>query len=293
MRLPVIESFRLTAAALVLCLLGAAAFAQPRSEELIIEGQVVEASAQSIKCELGEKPGVSKKRLVDCNSAELVDLSVHGGDMYAIQFQISPKDKKISEGVRAELRDMHESHNGDVDWYRFSTLLPREFPLQSPHRLVLSQWHERIHEGGKSLRPPLSHRLWNGRFVVTLWNADRIAERGMEGDGEILFELPQLELGRFYEFVYKIRWSGDDDGEITAWVRTCPVIDFTCPGSLWSNVINYDGQTGYPDSQIESYYFKLGLYTVTDFAETMTAYHRDYQRGTSAAEIGLTDPMFR
>ena len=267
-------------------------FAQTIKDELIVHGQPM-VEAESIKCGDDKIEGISTKRLANCDSAVMVDLSYHGGDFQAVRFMISPDDAKISQGTRAELRDLHESHNGDVSWYRFSTLLPLDFPVDAKHRLVLAQWHERIHEGGESLRPPLSHRLWDNRFVVTLWNADRVGGRGLKGDGEILFELPELELGRFYEFVYRIHWSGDDDGSITGWLRTCPPLNPDCPGSLWSRIIDYHGQTGYPNSQIESYYFKLGLYTVSEFETPFTAYHRDYHRGDSAADIGLTDPVFQ
>lgn len=261
--------------------------------EIVIDGTAFAASEKSVKCDIGEIADVSKKRLVDCHSATLVEVSHEAGKSRAVRFTISPFDEKISDGTRAELRDMHEAVNGEMTWYRFGTLLPENFPIDADHRLVLSQWHERVREGGDSLRPPLSHRLWNGRFVVTLWNKDRIAELGLEGDGQILFDLPQLERGVFHDFVYKIRWSPDADGEIVGWMRTCPALDANCAGGTWRQIINYHGSTGYESSKIKSYYFKLGLYTVTDFDVPFTAYHRNYRVGVSAAEVDATGADFR
>lgn len=261
--------------------------------EVIIDGTAFATSEKSVKCEIGEIKNVSKKRLVDCHSATLVEVSHEAGKSRAVRFTISPFDEKISDGTRAELRDMHEAVNGDVTWYRFGTLLPRDFAIDADHRLVLSQWHERVREGGDSLRPPLSHRLWNGRFVVTLWNKDRIARLGLEGDGQVLFDLPQLERGVFHDFVYKIGWSPHDDGAITGWMRTCPALSADCADGTWQQIIDYKGSTGYESSKIKSYYFKLGLYTVTDFEVPFTAYHRDYRVGASATDVGVSEAAFR
>ncbi len=263
-------------------------------EQIVIDGTPVVLEKTSIKCEIKDIPAnVSVRRLADCYSAKLVVVEHDDVKFRAVKFTIRPETKRISSGVRAELRDMHEAHNGEETWYRFSTLLPKNFAIESKHRLVLAQWHERMNEGKGSLRPPLSHRLWDGRFVVTLWNKDRIKSRGGKGDGEILFSLPELDRGVFYEFVYKIVWSPKKDGEIAGWIRQCKPLDPDCTGSHWQKIIRYSGSTGYDNDDIKSYYFKLGLYTVTDFKVPFTAYHRGYRIGASAAEIGATDEVFR
>ena len=263
------------------------------TSEIVVQGTPVTLESTSIKCELGETEGVSKKRLVGCDSAQLIEVSHGDLSVRAVEFRINPKDKQISSGVRAELRDMHESVNGDETWYRFATLLPSDFPIEAKHRLVVSQWHERIFEGGESLRPPLSHRLWDGRFVVTLWNQDRVDERGIEGDGEILFEIPELKRGVFHEFVYKIKWSSDADGEILAWLRECALAEPNCPNGTWKQIIRYKGSTGYDSDKAKSYYFKFGLYTVTDFDVPFTAFHKGYKRGASAAEVDAVDVVLQ
>ncbi|MEM8813858.1 MAG: heparin lyase I family protein [Pseudomonadota bacterium] len=263
--------------------------AEAENREIVIDGKAFAVEARSVKCDVGEIDGVSTKRLLGCDSAERIEYTVDGEKQSAILFRLNPDDAKISDGVRAELRDMHEAKNGEETWYRFATLLPEDFPVDAPHRLVLSQWHERVQEGVDSLRPPLSHRLWNGRFVVTLWNQERLDEKGIEGDGAILFEKPQLERDVFHEFVYKIAWSDGDNGQILGWMRQCRALDADCPSGAWDRFLTYQGQTGYASEKIIGYYFKLGLYTVTSFDAVFTAYHRGYRRGASAAEIGLTE----
>ncbi len=263
-------------------------------EHIVIDGTPVDLKKTSIKCEIKNIPkNISARRLTDCYSAKRVVLKHDDVRLEAVKFTIKPETRQISNGVRAELRDMYEAVNGEEVWYRFSTLLPKDFAVSSKHRLVLAQWHERMNAGKKSLRPPLSHRLWNGRFVVTLWNRDRIARRGGEGDGEILYETAKLDRGVFYEYVYKIVWSPGMDGEIVGWVRQCKPLDPICKGSRWQEIIRYRGSTGYDNVNIKSYYFKLGLYTVTDFDVPFSAYHRGYRIGSSASEIGAQEDVFR
>lgn len=246
--------------------------------------------ALSVKCDIGTIPNISKKRLADCDSATLFQRADEDVTDSVVLFHIDPKDKKISNGNRAELRDMYEAVNGEEIWYRISTKLPSDFPIGEQHRLVLSQWHERTPEGAPSLRPPLSHRLWNGRFVVTLWNQDRIDRQGIDGDGEILFEMPEIELGVYYDFIYKTVWSADQTGQIVGWMRKCSEAGDTCENSPWREIIRNKGPNGYPG--VLGYYFKYGLYTVSEFDTAFMAYHKDYQAGANARAIGATDPVF-
>lgn len=273
-------------------LLGSTSVAQVTSD-IALNGERISLEERSIKCDIDPTDipkNVSTRRLADCYSAEHIVLDYDNKRVPAVRFTIEPDDKPISSGIRAELRDMHEAQNGEETWYRFSTLLPKDFPLDAKHRLVLAQWHERVHEDSESLRPPLSHRLWDGRFVVTLWNKDRIAQLGTAGDGEILFELPELQRGVFHEFAYKIVWSPGTDGQIIGWLRQCAVLDTECKDGTWEEIIRYSGSSGYDDADVVSYYFKLGLYTVTDFEVPFTVYHKGYRTGSRADEIGFTAP---
>ncbi len=246
------------------------------------------ASNTSIKCEVGEIPDTSIRRLAHCDSARFVSFSDGAPERDIVRFEIRPEDEKISNGNRAELRDMHEAVNDQEVWYRLSTMLPEDFPIDATHRLVLAQWHERLPEGTPSLRPPLSHRLWNGRFVITLWNQDIIDARGRKGDGEILYDLPELERGVFHDFVYRVVWSTGEKGRILGWKRTCPAPGDECDGAEWQRIVDFNGPTGY--DQAIGYYFKYGLYTVSDFDATFTAYHRDARIGATPEDIGA-DPV--
>lgn len=266
---------------------GSGTMAANHRAEMSVRGKDAAVETTSIGCGLAPLPGLSTRRLVGCHSAELVEFNSGGGTTRGIRFSIRPSDRKISDGVRAELRDMALPGNGAETWYRISTLLPDSFPLEVPHRLVLAQWHERVRNGGPSLRPPLSHRLWNGRFAVTLWNQQRIDRRGHEGDGEILFEIPVMSRSVLYDFVYRIRWAEGNEGKIDGWMRHCAPLAADCGETGWTRIIRYRGQTGYRSEDVDGYYFKFGLYTVDDFTAPFTAIHRNTRSGASAAEVAV------
>lgn len=263
-------------------------------EEIEIDGKTFNVAKSSLQGDSAAPEWLSTRRLTNGDSAKLVTFSCGNIEQRAVEFNLNPHDDQISAGVRAELRDVHESVNGDETWYRFSTLLPKTFPIDARHRLVLAQWHDHLRNDELHLRPPLSHRLWNGRFVVTLWNKHRVGQMGTDGDGEILFEIPRIERGVFHEFVYKVRWSHEDDGEVIAWMRQSPLLSLDCEDSTsWQEIISYQGSIGYDDETVTGYYFKIGLYTVREFDVPFTAYHKDYHRGDSAEAVGVDAAKFR
>ncbi|MCV0427914.1 MAG: polysaccharide lyase [Roseibium sp.] len=272
-------------------------FAQEQtSDELVLDGKAVAIKERSISCD--GKPDdfpdyINTERLVNCGSGKIVTFADYPNLERLLQFTIKPDDKKLFGGNRAELADTRISKNGEEAWYRISTLIPEDFPVNSQHRLVLAQWHELDQPGKPFHRPPLSHRLWNKEFAVELFNKQIIAKLGDEHDGQILYTAPELEPGVFHDYAYKIIWAPDDRGEIHAWHRKCDVLDPSECNSDWVEFIDYKGSTGYDNAAVQGYYFKFGLYTTTKFDTTFTAYHSAYSSGKTPADIGLMDPMFK
>ncbi|MES0808278.1 heparin lyase I family protein [Roseibium sp. SCPC15] len=264
--------------------------------EIEIDGKMLVVEERSIKCD-GKSDDfpdyISTERLVNCDSGKIVTFDGKPDLGRLIQFTIKPGDKKLFGGTRAELADTRIVKNGEEAWYRISTLIPNDFPIDSPHRLVLAQWHELDQPGKPFHRPPLSHRLWGKKFAVELFNRQIIEKLGDEHDGEILYSAPQLEPGLLHEFVYKIGWAPDESGAIQAWRRKCDELKPDDCTAEWTQFIQYKGSTGYENDAIQGYYFKFGLYTTTKFEAAFTAYHTGYRSGKSAADLGLNDPLFK
>ncbi|MES0879345.1 heparin lyase I family protein [Roseibium sp. SCP14] len=264
--------------------------------ELDLDGKVLAIEERSIKCD--GKPDdfpdyMSTERLVNCDSGKIVTFDGKPDLGRLLQFTIKPSDRKLFGGTRAELADTRIAKNGEEAWYRISTLIPNDFPIETPHRLVLAQWHELDQPGKPFHRPPLSHRLWGKEFAVELFNGQIVEKLGNEHNGEILYTAPQLDPGLLHEFVYKIAWAPDESGEIQAWRRTCDALKPVDCTASWTPFIQYKGSTGYKNDAIKGYYFKFGLYTTTKFETSFTAYHAGYRSGKSAADLGLQDPMFK
>lgn len=158
--------------------------------------------AVSVSCGLGSLAEWNIKRLADCHSMKTFEYPPGSGNQVG-RFDIRPDDPKISNGWRAEIKDGSYSVSGDREWYRFTTVIPVDFPIEREHSIVTAQWHESQFEGNPSQRPPIAHRLVNGQFRVTLWN-DRVYDitRG-KGDGLVADTEPGLALGRVHEFVYR------------------------------------------------------------------------------------------
>jgi hypothetical protein len=260
-------------------------------DRLTIGTQSFRVQPQSIKCELGGLDGLSILRLTDCGSATLLRVLDHPATSL-IRFEIKPHDAEISQGTRAELRDLHESVNGEETWYRLTTALPDDFPVERNQRLVLTQWHEHAPPGGDSLRPPLAHRLVDGALVLDLWNQAIYDKSNGLGKGLAIYRDPAFKLGVWHEFVYRIIWNPGPAGRVTGWRRErCLIPQKDCTSAPWREFVDYRGAIGYPS--VLGYYFKFGVYTTHAFQTPLTVYHADFKRGATAADVGATDDIFR
>ena len=255
--------------------------------KLVFRGVPIEAQEESVKCDIKHVSGVSLRRLVDCDSATYITIPKKT-ELSVIRFEIRPENPEINQGRRAELRDMLDAVAGEEVWYRFSTLVPRDFPKGAP-QVVVAQWHEQLAQGEPSRRPPLAHRLVDGVFIVTLWNEETYDRSDGKGHGIILFQDPGYAFGSVYEYVYRIVWSPVGQGNVTGWRReqACSFADTACKPGHWHRFISYRGEVA------KGYYFKFGIYTVRPFESPLIVYHRAYQRGPNLYAVRATEKIFR
>ena len=262
----------------------------PFGKKITILGQTVDVDEMSLKCGVKAIAGFSLLRLADCHSAVAMKLPKSGGSF--IRFEVAPGDPQISQGWRAELRDMYVAKNGEEVWYRFSTLLPSTTALKAAHRVVTAQWHEEMPLGKPHKRPPLAHRQINGGFAVTLWDTAVFDASNGAGDGVQLVWEPRYETGVIHEYVYRIVWRQDAAGLVMAWQRkhVCSGNERTCTVGAWQVFIDRSGPIGFVDA--DGYYFKFGVYTTHPFSQPLVVYHRGYRRGGDASSVEATEPVF-
>ena len=115
--------------------------------KLVFRGVPIEAQEELVKCDIKHVSGVSLRRLVDCDSATYITIPKKT-ELSVIRFEIRPENPEINQGRRAELRDMLDAVAGEEVWYRFSTLVPRDFRKARLRWLLrngTNNWHRASH----------------------------------------------------------------------------------------------------------------------------------------------------
>ena len=217
--------------------------------------------------ESGDLSGWSCKRLFGAHSAVVQSDVVRVGK-YACRFELRPGDY-ISQGHRAELRDHYNVRWDERVWYGFSTFLSAEHRPSAGVGLVLAQWHDQAKLGDPSGKPPIAIRYRDGRLFVT-GAAGKFASPAPDSRYEFL-SLPDFPLGRWHDFVFEVFWSRHGTSEIRAWLNGELVID-------WRGPLAYE-------NEVEGPYFKLGVYCSPPDVVPVVAYHDNYSRGHSYAEV--------
>src|SRR3954470_12247131 len=99
-------------AAALLTYSAAAEYVVPSASKTItMFGKAVAVDETSLKCGVKAIKGASLLRLADCDSA--LEMKLPKSGISFIRFEVAPGDPQISQGWRAELRDMYVAKNGE------------------------------------------------------------------------------------------------------------------------------------------------------------------------------------
>jgi hypothetical protein len=217
--------------------------------------------------ESGTLDGWSVKRLSAGHSAAIQSDVVRVGSR-ACRFELRPGDY-VSQGHRAELRDPYNVVWDEEVWYGFSTRLAEDFDLPEPIGCVFAQWHDQAKLGDPSGKPPIAIRYRGGRLFFT-GAYGRVA--GPVPDIRYEFaHLADFPRGVWHDFVFRVLWSRHGMSEVDTWLDAKPVIE-------WRGPLSYE-------NEVEGPYFKLGLYWTAPGPKPIVAYHDNYSRGHSFAEV--------
>ena len=217
--------------------------------------------------ESGTFDGWSVKRLASEHSATIQSEIVRTGT-HACRFELRPGDY-VSQGLRAELRDPYNVVWDEEVWYGFSTRLAADFSLPDTIGCVFAQWHDQTKLGDPSGKPPLAIRYRGERLFFTGAYA-RVASP----EPDIRYEFANVadfQRGVWHDFVVRAFWSRLGRSEIGVWLNGKRMID-------WRGPLSYE-------NQLEGPYFKLGLYWTEAGPKPIVAYHDNYSRGHSFAEV--------
>ena len=113
-------------------------------------------------------------------------------------------------------------------WYKFSIFLPNDFPIED-NRLVLAQWWAKTkkHLGEVSRSPILQLRFTEGKLAILLRRyPDKVVLNDENYIQSKLFVTNKFELGKWHDFVFRVKWSPTDDGFIQAWWNGNSIIDY-------------------------------------------------------------------
>lgn len=179
----------------------------------------------------------------------------------------------MSQGLRAELRDWYNAPFEADTWYGFSTYLPEDFAPPRGVGVVLAQWHDQAELGDPAGKPPFAIRYIDGvlRFTGAF---SEVASH--DPDRRYIFhEIPEIALGRWLDFVFRIHWSRQGDSAIDAY------LDGT-------QIFGFEGPLGYRN-QIKGPYFKFGVYASGEIDDPLVVYHDNYRRAESfeAVDAGV------
>jgi hypothetical protein len=211
--------------------------------------------------------GWSVKRLAGPHSAMVQSEIVRVGTR-ACRFALNPGDY-ISEGHRAELRDPFNARWEEVVWYGFSTFIAEDFVLDEAIGCVLAQWHDQAKLGDPSGKPPLALRYRGGRLAVT-GAYGKVASPDPERRYEFA-AVPDFPRGVWHDFVFRVLWSRHGTSEVSAWLDHAPLVE-------WSGPLAYENEAEGP-------YFKFGVYCSAPIDRPCVAYHDNYSRSHSYAEV--------
>jgi hypothetical protein len=197
----------------------------------------------------------------------------HNSD--SLRFEIRSGEAWVSEdqssSFRTEVNTFHQAPMNSENWYGFSLMLPKDFPIED-NRLVLAQWWALTKEylGEVHRSPPLQLRYADGRMSVRLRTSDLRVVKDPEAYREDkLFETRKFQHGIWNDFVFHVKWSFSQDGFIRVWWNGKQVVD-------------YVGRTTYNDDVGPK--FKFGLYR-NDSKATYVSYMSEVREGASRAAV--------
>ncbi|MCV0428498.1 MAG: polysaccharide lyase [Roseibium sp.] len=136
----------------------------------------------------------------------------------SMRFEVRPEDPRVKGSKRSEIRFRPDPY-GKTMRYRARLYVPEDWQ-NSDQRVIALQWHGtrdiHLREGGRV--PPLEFFILNGEFHLEKSWDTRLHSgfaRQVDVEGRKMLWSAPIKPGTWEDFEFLVKWSVDDDGEIS------------------------------------------------------------------------------
>ena len=181
-----------------------------------------------------------------------------------------------------------ESVPADSEYiYSFSTFLPESY-VADPAPEIITQWHAKpdfqLGETWSAAGPVLSLNVVDGKWVIdSRWDSREIMrtkeqrrEKKAVPEGSTSTELDNYQTGEWTDWVFRVKWSLEDEGAIEVWQDGELVFDQTGPN-------RYNDLLG-P-------YFRMGIYKPAGWEEAEVTQREAYFDDLSVFSVDEEDSL--
>ena len=194
----------------------------------------------------------------------------------SVKFTLKESDWEVTNRSEIGL----QSVPADSEYvYSFSTFLPESYVADPSHEII-AQWHAKpdfhLGETWHGAGPVLSLNIADGKWLLdSRWDSRQIMET-REPEGSEGIELDNYQTGQWTDWVFRVKWSLEDDGSIEVWQD----------GELvWSRT----GPNRYND--FLGPYFRMGVYKPAGWEEAQVTQREVYYDDLAVFSVEGEDPF--
>ncbi|MDZ8187672.1 MAG: polysaccharide lyase [Nostoc sp. ChiSLP02] len=133
---------------------------------------------------------------------------------YGARFELRRTDPDVATSRRVEAKTAFPLQQ--EMWFNLNYLFPQDYTPEESRELI-AQWHDLPDKGEPWQMPSLNLWVSNNRIYLTnRWQLKKIGDLN-KFDGQLRYDLGDIELNRWTNIVVHIRWALDGSGLIELW----------------------------------------------------------------------------
>jgi hypothetical protein len=188
---------------------------------------------------------------------------------YSLRLEVRPADDPINgHGERAQILKHTGEGPGVESWWAWSTYFPHDFqPAPNTTWNIFADWHH-WKDGGVDGQANANFIINTGVFPAQI----QLHTFGGQSvnQNQRVFTLAPFERGKWYDFIFHVRWATDNTGFLEIWLNGRQVV----------------AKTHTPTAYVgHSIYLMLAYYRPEGTPGTAIVYHDAMRRGQSYADL--------